>query len=258
MKVKIIAKDNYKEIRKIKKAFTVTDSNKADICMAIGGDGTFMLAAEGFDGPILPIRTDEPGSAGFYADIGIKEIDKAIKLLKSNSYRIEPLSNKIAAEYKKRNNYAVNEVMLRSTDEEIYFTIWERKGIKRTRIYPYVMAGDGVLITGVVGSTAYNKSANGPIMLAKNAMCITFLNCDGPYKNSIVVDSSQCIEIRVEKASGQLKCDNNVVATLKKGDSFVAKLSKKQLWIVRFPGLKEELHSKLGRLIMRKAIDKID
>ncbi len=257
MKVKIIAKDNYVAVRKLRKAFQVMNGASADVCIAVGGDGTFVLAASQFDGPILPIRGNEKGSAGFYADVGIEDIDRVIRLLKSGSYTVEALSRKLTALHAGRRSYAVNEVALKSDGEEIYFTVYDRSDGRRERIYPFVMSGDGMLVTGEVGSTAYNRSANGPIMLTDKVVCLTFLNCDGPYKNPIVMDSSSSIEVMVEKGSGLLKCDNKVVARLSKGGRFSVGMSDREVRVIRLNGAAEPTRRKLKRLIMRKAVDSV-
>ena len=44
-------KKNYPELKKLYSKFDVSDD--AEICLAVGGDGTFIKAANEFDGPIL-------------------------------------------------------------------------------------------------------------------------------------------------------------------------------------------------------------
>ncbi len=247
MKIKIVKKKDYKELRKVYDSFEV--SAKGDICLAVGGDGTFVRAAKQHDGPILPIRSEESGSIGYYSDLSLNDIDFAIKALKSKDYYIEKLENKMEVSFKGKRYHAVNEALLHNTLEEVSFKIYELRGKKRYEIYPYTMSGDGILITSSIGSTAYNKSAGGPIMLIPNAMCLTFLNVDGPYRNSIVVDSSKVIEIEVVKYNGQLRYDGEVIKTLKPGDSFKVRVSEKELKIVRFKKRREELARKLDRII---------
>ena len=111
------------------------------------------------------------------------------------------------------------------------------------------MSGDGIIISSLIGSTAYNKSAGGPILLSPKVVCITFLNVDGPYKNPIVADSSTEFEIVVEKYNGTLRYDGINVATLKPGESFRAKLSRKELKVIRLDSKREEFSAKLERII---------
>lgn len=247
MKVTIIKKREYPEIKKIMKAFEVV--KKGNVCIAIGGDGTFIKAASEFNGPILPIRSDEKGSIGYYADISRDQIDYAIQKLKSGDYSIERLANKIELNFRGRRFYAVNEAALNNELEEVSFRIYEIVNGRRHEIYPYIMSGDGVLITSVVGSTAYNKSAGGPIILSPDVLCMTFINIDGPYKNPIVIDSKMEIEIEIVKYTGRLRYDGREVGVLKPGESFRVRLSDKELNIIRFKKFREEFGKKLERII---------
>ncbi len=255
MRIKLIKNRNYPELKKLYEEFDVGDDG--EICVAVGGDGTFVKAAKSFPGPILPIRSDDPGSVGYYADISIKDIDFAIDHLKKKKYTIEKLSNKIALSHSGKRYYAVNEVLLSNMRGEISFKVFEREGGKKRQIYPYVMSGDGIIITSMIGSTAYNKSAGGPILLSSKVVCITFLNVDGPYKNPIVADSSREFEIIVEKYNGTLRYDGINVAVLRSGESFKVGLSEKELKVIRFDSKREEFSAKLERIINSKMIKEI-
>ncbi len=247
MKIKIVKKKDYKELKPLYDNFSV--GNDGEICIAVGGDGTFVRAAQEYNGPILPIRSEERGSIGYYSDINLGDINFVVKSLKNKSYTIEKLENKIEIEYKGKKVYAVNEALMRNVLEEVSFKIYEIKNGKREEIYPYVMSGDGILITSSIGSTAYNKSAGGPILLVPNVMCLTFLNVDGPYKNPIVVDATKTIEIEIIKYKGLLIEDGIRLNELKPGDFFRVKVSAKELKILRFNSKREALARKLDRII---------
>lgn len=247
MKIKIVKRRNYPALNKFYDAFEVGNTGK--LCVAIGGDGTFIRAAKEFDGPILPIRSKENGSIGYYADISTDDIDYAIKKLKSGSYTVERLGNKIMVDYNGRHYYAVNEVVLNNLLEEVSFKVYEVVNGRRHALYPYTMSGDGVLVTSEVGSTAYNKSAGGPVILNPDAFCITFINVDGPYRNPIVVDVKREIEIEIVKYKGRLRYDGINIGLLKPGSRFRVRLSDKELRVVRFKERRESFGEKLERVI---------
>jgi len=250
MKITIICKKYYKEIQELEKAFEM--SRNGDICIAIGGDGTFVKAAREFDGPILAIRGNESNSAGYYSDISIKDISLVVKKLKKKQYTIEHLGNKIELSFKGKKYYAVNEVLLHNWREEVYFSIYYKDDHKEKAIYPYIMAGDGMLVTSEVGSTAYNRSAGGPVILSSKLLCATFLNVDGPYTNSIIVSPEKKIGARIEKYRGVLRYDGIDAGSIKKGESFEVSLSKKELRVVRLDGVREDIAVKLARIIKGK------
>ncbi len=257
-KVLINAKRDYKEIKLIEDNFEVvksTDEN-ADICISIGGDGTFIESSRIFDGPILPISGLEKGSASYYSDIDLSNIEAAIKMLKKGEYRVVELSNKIKVTYKNKVHYAINEALLRNYSGNVYFELYMKLKNQKERLYPYIMAGDGMLITSTIGSTAYNMSANGPIILNKGTMCLTFLNASGPFKNSIIVNSDAKIYVRLAKYRGILKSDEKDIAILSKGDEFSVSLSDEVLKVVKFNTLYETFSEKLEKLISSRMLEK--
>lgn len=249
MKISVVSKRKYSVISRLGQEFDIV--KKGDICVAIGGDGTFVRAAMQYDMPILPIRVEEGRSSGFYSDVGTEDIEKVISRLKNGDYKIVDMANKLELAYRKRRYYAVNEVSLNHIRQEVSFRMYEVNG-KRRRIYPFIVAGDGVIITGEVGSTAYNRSAMGPLLLSNKVMGITLLNTEGPYRNSLIVDSSAKIEIEIAKYSGTVRYDGVDVGRVKEGDRFTVRTSDKKLRVVRFGFKNETLADKLERIMIRR------
>lgn len=251
MDICIVSKrDDYPELRKLRKAFNVV-SKGGEICIALGGDGTFVHAAMKHDIPILPIRVEENGSSGFYADFSSKYIDKVISGLNSGMYRIENAGNKLELIYNGRSYYAVNEISMNHLREEVSFRIYQRNGSRR-RLYPFIVAGDGLVVTGEIGSTAYNRSALGPVILSSKVMCLTFLDVDGPYRNPLIVDSGSTIEVEIVKYRCVLRYDGVDVATLHEGDRFDVRTSDRKLQLVKMNFKRETLGRKLERIMRRR------
>ena len=250
MKICIVAKKEYKELRKLRSAFEISDN--ADVCIAIGGDGTFIHAVQKYTCPVLPVRDNEPDSTGYYSDIGIDKIDFIIKMLKEKKYKIESIGKRIFLKYKDKKYYAVNECYLSNSIGEVSFKIYEIKDNKRYVLYPFIISGDGVIITGRVGSTAYNRNVGGPILIEKNLLCITFINPDSPYKNSLVVGSDKIIEIEVVKYKGFLRYDSFEVGKVDTGEFFTVGTSNKDIHVVKLNNVFEGFGDKLNRIIKSK------
>jgi NAD+ kinase len=225
-----------------------------DVCVAVGGDGTFIRAVQATDKPVLLIRDGHEGSMGYYSDVSLKDMDYVIKKLKSNEYHVEHLANKIEITYSGRHYFAVNEARLNNIMQEVSFKIYEKNGNKRSRVYPFIMSGDGMIITSKIGSTAYNRSAGGPIILASNVLCLTFLNPDGPYSNPIVIDGTKELEIEIVKYEGILAYDFSRIAKLKAGDRFTVRMSNRKINIVRLYEMSESLADKLERKIRSRMV----
>ncbi len=254
MKIKIISKKRYKEIEKIKKELNVVGGKetKADICIAIGGDGTFIRAAKEFDGPILPIRANDLDSMGYYADVSTDNINEVIRLLKTNAFKIKTISKMITLHYKNRKYYAVNEILLRNKLEEVYFDI-EING-RKEKNNSFKISGDGFIVTNLIGSTAYNRSAGGPIILTQKVICITFLNADGPFKNSIILDPDSKINVVIKKYNGIIRCDSENITEIKPGERFKIELSDRTIRIIQFDKFIEPFFKKINRALADKMI----
>ncbi|MDE1860862.1 MAG: NAD(+)/NADH kinase [Candidatus Micrarchaeota archaeon] len=250
MKIKLVTNKNYPELKQLYESFEI--AKKGEICVAVGGDGSFVRAAKEFPGPILPIRSGEKGSIGYYADVSISDMGSIVSKLKKRAFRVETLERKIGISYKGRSYEAINEALLHNDVEEVSFRVYQVSNGRREAIYPYVMSGDGVLIAGVIGSTAYNKSAGGPVILAPDVLCLTFLNADGPYRNPIIIGADKGIEIEVVKYRGILRYDGIDIGALKPGDRFRVFLSRKELKVVRLNGYSESIAEKLERIIVSR------
>jgi NAD+ kinase len=256
MKIKIHKKpeSDFKELERLYREFDVTDKD-AELCIAAGGDGTFVEAARSFSGPVLPIRSNEKGSTGFFADLSIADIDFVIQRLKEGNYVIEAVGRKIEIIHRDRHYYAINEASLDYTPpQEVHYKMYRIREKKRENAFPYVMRGNGMVITGSIGSTAYNRSLGGPIILDPDVFCITPIAPDGIYNSPIILNRREEFDIQIMQGSGKLAYDGILIDTLDKGGSFYVKASDRTVDIVRFDDRREGLDSKLRRLIESRMI----
>ncbi len=136
------------------------EPSAADVVVALGGDGLMLQALHRFMSSGLPIYGMNRGSVGFLMnDFGVDRL--ADRLAQAEITTIRPL--KMTAhthDGKKHQGLAFNEVSLlrqRSQAAKIKITI-----DGRTRLDELIC--DGLLLATPVGSTAYNLSANGPIL----------------------------------------------------------------------------------------------
>lgn len=253
LRIKLVKKRDYPEIKKLERAFEISDDG--DVCIAAGGDGTFIKAAREFDGPILPLRGGEDGSTGYYSDMEINRIDTVITALKSKKYSVEDISSKIEVSFGQKKYFAVNEILLRNLLKEVYFKVYHINKGERKLLYPFVMSGDGLLVSGRVGSTAYNRNAGGPIILSPKVICLTFLFVESPFSNPIVLDNDSELFIEVVKGKGMLTYDNIDIGEAAPGDHFSIKQSDKPIKMIRLDGFREDFSQKLARMIKSKMKD---
>ena len=134
-----------------------------DAVVSIGGDGTFLRAAQWVgmsETPILGINT---GHLGFLASYSMEENDKLVELLLSRSWEIEErMVLKVEGERVPEGfwPYLLNDMAVLKGDTTHMVNI-------RADVDGYYLAdylADGLIVSTPTGSTAYNLSVNGPIL----------------------------------------------------------------------------------------------
>ena len=242
-RIVIITKQSYEAAKELSKHFEVGD--QGEICVAIGGDGTFLEATRRVDCPILLVRTGEKNSLGFHADARLDELPTVIERLKTGDYHVEK-HRKLRITHGEKSFDAVNDaVLFRANPGVIHFNVsyFNEKG-EVEPLYPDVVKGDGVIITRQIGSTAYNYFAHGPIILNGDVAVVTPIAAN--HRFSIV--SNGDFKIELLKNEGSLQCDGVEVERLKVNDVFTVSRSDKIVRTVRLRGM-ESFSGKLGRLI---------
>ncbi len=133
---------------------------EADVVVALGGDGLMLQTLHRLKGTGKPIYGMNRGSIGFlmnaYAEEGLVE-----RLEKAEPSVIHPLLMRATdMEGKRHQAHAINEVsLLRRSYQAAKLRISVNGKVRLDEL-----VADGVLVATPAGSTAYNLSANGPIL----------------------------------------------------------------------------------------------
>jgi NAD+ kinase len=134
-------------------------ADRADVIVALGGDGFMLQALHSFLDKGKPIYGMNLGSVGFLMN-EYRQEDLPERLAAAESAQIHPLRMKAFSPQGEIEGLAFNEVsLLRQTRQaaKIRITVDERVRIAE-------LICDGVLVSTPAGSTAYNLSAHGPIL----------------------------------------------------------------------------------------------
>ena len=149
---------NTKEILVSK--YNQTPINKAEVIVAIGGDGEMLKALRESISINLPVFGLNKGSIGFLMNrINNRNLIKRIK--DSVQMIVHPLEMEVHDILNKKHiSLAVNEIALfRNTNQSSIISISVDNEERLKDLYC-----DGILVATPVGSTAYNLSAKGPII----------------------------------------------------------------------------------------------
>lgn len=134
-----------------------------DRVISIGGDGTFLRAAQWVGRSQVPILGINTGHLGFLSSYSLDETDELIKAILNPVVTVEPrmlLHIECAGMPDDFWPYALNEVAFMKSDTSSMLNV-------RTWIDGHYLAdylADGLIVATPTGSTAYNLSVGGPIL----------------------------------------------------------------------------------------------
>lgn len=169
---------------------------QSDIIIAIGGDGTMLHTAhllKSEEKPVLGINT---GKLGFMANIQPDSVESALQRVIEKSYNIDKRSL-FKATSREETYFALNEFL---------FTKKDTSSLIRLQVdYDGDMINnywaDGLIISTPTGSTAYNLSAGGPIVLPNTpVMIVTPINPHTLTTRPLVLPAGRELEITSDES----------------------------------------------------------
>ena len=167
--------------------------DEADAVIVVGGDGFMLQTLHQMldDGRVIPAYGINLGTVGFLMNRYRPKSNLLDKLAKARRISVTPLHMTAITQDGARIEFnAINEVsLLRETRQTAKIEV-EVSG--KVRIAE--LACDGVLLATPAGSTAYNLSANGPILpLGSNLLALTPISAFRPrrWRGAILPDKSK-------------------------------------------------------------------
>jgi NAD+ kinase len=178
------------------------DPNAADGCelvVGLGGDGTFLRAAELARNACVPVLGVNLGRIGFLAEAEADAIDTVLEHVVARSYRIEDrltldIAVRVGGEVINR-GWALNDASLEKGPRlGVLGVVLEVDG------RPVSTFGcDGVLVSTPTGSTAYAFSAGGPVLWPDlEALLVVPNNAHALFARPMVTSPDAAIAIEIE------------------------------------------------------------
>jgi NAD+ kinase len=179
----------------------VTDSeeeaiDQADIIIAMGGDGTMLYTARLLKNIQKPILGVNSGRLGFMANTQKENLEKALNYLKEGNYRLEKRFLLQADDGNGNIYHALNEFLFSKKDSTSMITV----DAEYDQMFVNKYWADGLIVASPTGSTAYNLSSYGPIVMPNsNVMVLTPINPHTLNTRPLVLPSNKPLKITVEK-----------------------------------------------------------
>lgn len=174
-----------------------------DFALSVGGDGTFLTSAASIGDKNIPIVGVNCGHLGFLAEVQTQDVDDILQKLIAGEYTIEQRSllnltildkDGIKREGLVMAPNALNEIAILKQGLTNMLTIETKVNGELLHTYH----SDGLIIATPTGSTAYNLSIGGPLVVPQNrGMILTPIAPHSLTVRPIIMPDDWKIDIRV-------------------------------------------------------------
>lgn len=221
-----------------------------DLVVVLGGDGTLLSVARSLAGSI-PILGVNMGNLGFLTEVPRSELYPSVMKFLEGDYDVD--------------ERALLDVSLRrASGEEVSYRVLNDAVINKSALARIVelrlevdgrrvttYRSDGLIISTPTGSTAYNLSADGPIVCPTLPVVVLTPICPHALsQRPIVVPEAATIEVRLvtDEEDVYLTLDGQEGTSMKAGDTISVKRSAAVVRLVRvvdrtfYDNLRDKLH----------------
>ncbi|CUV65607.1 NAD(+) kinase [Sulfurovum sp. enrichment culture clone C5] len=222
---------------------------ESDVLVSLGGDGSLLSLVRRSYKHKKPVFGINAGSLGFLADVSLDNVEKFIKDLISQNYRIDErmmIEGIIKSTDGKRSSFfAFNDVVL--TRSAISKMVKVNASIDDKWFNTY--RGDGLIVSTPTGSTAYNLAVGGPVMYPlTHAFIMTPISAHSLTQRPLVVPGDFTIELTSPDENNIAVIDGQDDYELKPDDILIIKGAKRGARLIHslernyFDVLREKLH----------------
>jgi NAD+ kinase len=176
------------------------DVHQADLVIALGGDGTMLRTLDRFLESGIPVFGVNYGRVGFLTSVPGNELERGVERAFAGEYELIELPT-LKVEIGDYRRSAINDVvMVAAAHGRIVELDWQVGGEDFGCI-----ACDGIVCSTAVGSTAYNLSNGGPVLVwGLDVMAVTFVAPHALGTRPLVVPPKQSLAVRNDSADVSL------------------------------------------------------
>ena len=209
------------------------DVATADIAIVLGGDGTMLRALTRFVGLDVPVIGVNFGRVGFLASIRPTDLEAGVARVFAGDYTIVPLTT-LELEVGTVRAAAVNDVDVLSATRGRMVELGWTIGGEDLGLQPC----DGMICSTPSGSTAYNLSNGGPVLVrGLDGMAVTFIAAHSLHVRPLVVPRGLELSIRNETPDvrASVLVDGHSVAEIDGGAHAVVRLGDRRALLATLP-----------------------
>lgn len=181
--------------------FAYDTAEDVDFALSVGGDGTFLYTASQIGDKNIPILGINCGHLGFLADVQTADVDRICDQLVQNNYTIEQrslLQVTASAGGHIELPFGLNEIAVMK--QELSSMISIEAYLNEQPLHTY--KADGLVVSTPTGSTAYNLSVGGPLMVPQaRSLIISPIATHSLNVRPLVIPDDWKIDLRIRSRS---------------------------------------------------------
>ena len=209
------------------------DPSEADIVVVLGGDGTMLRALRRLLGSTVPAIGVNFGSVGFLTTIPDGELEQGLKRVFAGEYELVDLPTLEARAGDDRRDALNDIVATSSTLGRMIALSWSVGGESLGSL-----RCDGLIAATPSGSTAYNLSNGGPVLVwGLDAMAVTFVAPHSLQARPLVIPRGRDVRVTNETADVWVTAlaDGHVFSEIAPGGSMTIRLGPQRSLLATLP-----------------------
>ena len=211
----------------------VDDGESLHLAVVLGGDGTMLRALQRFLGTGVPVLGVNFGRVGFLTSVRGEELEAGLTRAFAGEHVVLELAT-LDVEAGDRRAVAVNDVVATSATLGRMIELEWQIGDESLG----AVACDGIICATPTGSTAYNLSNGGPVLVwGLDAMAITFAAPHSLHARPLVVPRSRDLGVwnRTPDVGVTVLVDGHELAELASGEAVAVRLGDRPALLAVLP-----------------------
>ena len=209
------------------------DATTADIAVVLGGDGTVLRALTRFLGTGVPVVGVNFGRVGFLSSMGRRDLEAGLARVFVGEYEVVELPT-LEVEHPDGVERAVNDVVVASAELGRMIELELAVGGEELGRQPC----DGIICSTPSGSTAYNLSNGGPVLMwGLEAMALTYVAAHSLRARPLVIPpgADAIVWNRSPDIGAGVLVDGHRRATLAKSERAVVRIGSERSLLATLP-----------------------
>ncbi len=209
------------------------DVSAADLAVVLGGDGTVLRALTRFLGTGTPVIGVNFGRVGFLSSMGRRDLEAGLGRVFAGEYDVVELPT-LELELPDTRSVAVNDVVVTSASLGRMIELELAVGGEELGRQPC----DGIICSTPSGSTAYNLSNGGPVLMwGLEAIALTYVAAHSLHARPLVIPPGSDVIVWNRSADVQagVLVDGHQVSTLGKAERAVVRIAAERSLLATLP-----------------------